>query len=326
MYAMAQNSRVGVVVVTSNHREVVGALLRGFERSEEPVSITIVDQASSDGTSSWLRETFPSVMGFRNFHDVGTARALNQGVAFTLSKWTATDFPFRYVVFTTPDAVWQESAIATCTRIMDSDRTVMAVCPLVLQRTMIDSDSEDDLLSDRIVSAGAERTLARRIRDRKNGELLDALPEIEEIYCGSRRAIVVRASVFTECDEGDKHWFNVRFPNEVVDTDFFWRMQSRGLKTVCASNARVSVRALSELKQRTKRSEQDDARGWRLLMWKNERLSIRWKNGFSMLWAIIKDWLRGIIHPSRWKGVAIAWFERWSITRRKKTKSDTITT
>src|SRR2546427_11846850 len=76
---------LAVVIVTFNTRDLVLQCVRSVcedaDRAGRSCRVIVVDNASTDGTASAVRDTFPTVHLIANPANVGLARALNQGVA-----------------------------------------------------------------------------------------------------------------------------------------------------------------------------------------------------------------------------------------------------
>lgn len=70
--------RAGIVIVTFNSAEAVGACLAAATR--QPVDIVVVDNASTDGTVAVVRQ-WPQVQLIANTANRGFAAAVNQGIA-----------------------------------------------------------------------------------------------------------------------------------------------------------------------------------------------------------------------------------------------------
>jgi GT2 family glycosyltransferase len=71
-----------VVIPTVNARELLARSLASLDRqTRKPAGIVVVDNASTDGTASMVRERFPGVELLRLESNVGFGRAINRGVA-----------------------------------------------------------------------------------------------------------------------------------------------------------------------------------------------------------------------------------------------------
>ena len=77
--------RVDVVVVTHDTRELTlrcaESVLAAGDAGEARISLTVVDNASSDGTAEALAERFPPARVLRNAENLGYGAACNQGLA-----------------------------------------------------------------------------------------------------------------------------------------------------------------------------------------------------------------------------------------------------
>jgi GT2 family glycosyltransferase len=108
------SSSLAAVIVTFNSRDDIGrcleSLLTHTDRSD--TSVTVVDNASPDGTAALVRASFPQVNVIDAGSNVGFSRANNLGVRATSSD---------YVLFLNPDTVVKANAIAALVDAMEAD-------------------------------------------------------------------------------------------------------------------------------------------------------------------------------------------------------------
>src|SRR5687767_1774856 len=87
-------AKISVVIVNYNGRHLLGELLASLARQTRPAEeVIIVDNASSDGSVSYLQESFPWVKviglnentGFAEGNNIGVARAQGDYIALTNS-------------------------------------------------------------------------------------------------------------------------------------------------------------------------------------------------------------------------------------------------
>ena len=75
---------LAVVIVTFNTRDLVLQCLQSVcedaERTNRPYRVIVVDNASTDGTATAIRDAFPLVRLIENSANAGPARAFNQGL------------------------------------------------------------------------------------------------------------------------------------------------------------------------------------------------------------------------------------------------------
>jgi GT2 family glycosyltransferase len=81
---------INVVIVTYNNRELLKSCIASVEKSLENSGysgqITIVDNASSDGTGKMIDESFPNVHHVVNKQNFGLSKALNIGIKEKLNS------------------------------------------------------------------------------------------------------------------------------------------------------------------------------------------------------------------------------------------------
>lgn len=96
---------VAIVIVTYNVHDEISACLTSLEdQTDHPrTSITIVDNASRDGTTERVRQQWPVVRVIETGENLGFARANNVGIRATVSE---------YVLLLNPDTVVRRGAIA----------------------------------------------------------------------------------------------------------------------------------------------------------------------------------------------------------------------
>ena len=70
-----------MVIPTLNARDLLARALGSLEAQTVPVVVVVVDNASTDGTTEMVAESFPAVKVVRNDRNLGFGRAVNCGVA-----------------------------------------------------------------------------------------------------------------------------------------------------------------------------------------------------------------------------------------------------
>ena len=80
---------LSVVLVCWNNRDYLEPCLRSLFEGEmrRRFEVVVVDNGSSDGSQTMLREKFPQVQLIQNEHNVGLSRASNQGIEATLGRY-----------------------------------------------------------------------------------------------------------------------------------------------------------------------------------------------------------------------------------------------
>ena len=100
---------LAIIIVTYNSRDEIGMCLESLVGHTEPfeTTITVVDNASSDGTAAFVRKQYPSVQVIEAGGNLGFSRANNLGIRATKSD---------YVLLLNPDTVSPPGAIQTLVR------------------------------------------------------------------------------------------------------------------------------------------------------------------------------------------------------------------
>jgi GT2 family glycosyltransferase len=100
---------LAIIIVTYNSKDEIGQCLESLVGHTEPfpTTITVVDNASSDGTADLVRHRYPGVQVIDAGGNLGFSRANNLGIRATKSD---------YVLLLNPDTVSPPGAIQTLVR------------------------------------------------------------------------------------------------------------------------------------------------------------------------------------------------------------------
>ena len=106
---MAARDSLAIIIVTYNSRGDIDACLKSIAGHTKPfpTTITVVDNASPDGTGDYVRAKWPEVAVIDAGANLGYARANNLGIRATTSD---------YVLLMNPDTVAPPGAIPTLVR------------------------------------------------------------------------------------------------------------------------------------------------------------------------------------------------------------------
>jgi N-acetylglucosaminyl-diphospho-decaprenol L-rhamnosyltransferase len=106
---LADRDSIAIIIVTFNSVDEIDACLDSLvgHTSPFPTTITVVDNASADGTAQHVRERWPTVQVIDSGGNLGFARANNIGIRATASE---------YVLLMNPDTVAPPGAIQTLVR------------------------------------------------------------------------------------------------------------------------------------------------------------------------------------------------------------------
>ena len=106
---MPDRDSLAIIIVTYNSAQEIDACLQSLvgHTSPFPTTITVVDNASKDGTAELVRQRWPSVQVIGSGGNLGFAKANNIGIRATKSD---------YVLLINPDTVSPPGAIQTLVR------------------------------------------------------------------------------------------------------------------------------------------------------------------------------------------------------------------
>ncbi|MEO5928029.1 MAG: glycosyltransferase family 2 protein [Patescibacteria group bacterium] len=230
---MEEAKRVALNVVTWNSQAYLPNLLSSLEQQDaRDFMVTIVDNASTDGTVNWIQESHPGVAVLRNIRNQGFARAHNQAIAMVLSRWTEAELDKRYVLVSNPDLEFGPTSIRLLTAYMDAYPDVAACTPKLLRAFFksADEDRRETEQTNVIDSTGLTITKARRVFDRGAGEEDKGQYDMKtDIFGCSGACVMFRASalVASKCagEIFDEDIFAYK-----EDIDLAWRMRRLGYR------------------------------------------------------------------------------------------------
>jgi GT2 family glycosyltransferase len=195
-------------------------------------TVTVVDNASADGTMEWLTEHRPDVATLRNTQNKGFSRGHNQAISLAFSRWEGADFAARYVLVANPDLEFAPDAIEKLIAFMDEHPDVDACCPKLLRAIMQEDTHEGGIRdverTDVIDAMGIGITKSRRMIDRGAGERDTGQYDLEtRVFGPSGACALYRASSLQAAAEASG-WFDESFFAYQEDVDLAWRMRRMG--------------------------------------------------------------------------------------------------
>ena len=116
---------VSIIIVNYNVRDFLNNALVSVFQALEGIDgeVFVVDNASDDGSSDVVRQSFPNVRLIANNVNVGFAKANNQALAMSSGK---------YLMLLNPDTIVQEDTIRTLINFFEANGDVgMAGCKIL---------------------------------------------------------------------------------------------------------------------------------------------------------------------------------------------------
>ena len=139
------DARIGIVVLTHDRREEALRTLEHLPHRDD-IPITVVDNASSDGTADAVRARYPAVTIVRLDHNAGAA-GRNAGVFACRA---------RYIAFCDDDTWWNVATLENAAAVLDRHPSLA----VVTARVLVGDDAREDLASTRMAASPFPNTLA----------------------------------------------------------------------------------------------------------------------------------------------------------------------
>ena len=237
---MSSPLQVSVTIVTYNSSRFIRHCLESLLRQTGVrFDVTVVDNASTDGTRDILRSYAGRIHTFWNLENVGFAAAQNQAIARSTGEW---------VLVLNPDVVMEPGFLAELYATGKAADSAGTICGKLLS---IESNLEPPAAKT-IDSAGIYFTPAMRHFDRGWHEPDDGrFDRMEYVFGASAAAALYRRSMIADVADGED-FFDPDFFAYREDADVAWRAQLLGWKCIYTPHATAyHVRRVSPLNRRS---------------------------------------------------------------------------
>jgi len=213
--------RVSVVLVNFNDRQHLEACLSSLRMGASPLAydVTLVDNASADGSAEMAASRFPEVRLIRNTVNVGFGRANNQAAAESRAE---------FLLFLNTDTVMGAGAVAALVKEMQRDSRAGAAGPALIRapgRYQVSFGRRVDflaqLLQKTVINPYRKIQLRFARKTRKTGWL-------------SAACLLCRREAFAAVGGFDERFF-IYFE----DIDLCFRMRKAGWRLLHVPSARV---------------------------------------------------------------------------------------
>jgi GT2 family glycosyltransferase len=307
---MLEAQRVAVNIAATNALAALPNCLESLDaQTDRGFTITIVDNASTDGTIAWLQDRRADIVVLRNFRNQQFSRAQNQAIAFSKSRWAEEDLTRRYILVMAPDVELAPTALEALVAEMEADLGIAVAGPKVLNSKVTgireDGAREIERLSV-IRSCGLFISKSRRVIQRGRGETdhgqYDASADVFGI---SSVCALYRVSALLDVETKDEI-FDEDFGGALTDADLAWRMKRQGFRARFVSAA-VAWKHIGI----PERATVESVRNAFWLVWKNDEWVNRLMCAPWIFLAALADIGRALISPPRLKGFFVAlpgWF------------------
>jgi len=239
---MPKNSEnlVTVNIVTWQAEEYLPKLLTALlEQTYKKFSVLIIDNDSQDRTVSIIKENFPQLNIIKNKTNIGFAKAHNQAINWTKSK---------YVLCLNQDVVLEKNFIKECVEFMEKNSDVSVINGKILKW-----DTQKQTPINKIDTAGLMVLKNHKVVDR--GQSLPAENKFirsEEIFGASGACPFFRRTSLEEV-KINYEYFDEQFFSYKEDVDLAFRLRLAGcrafyLPTAIAYHDRTSAPRTNKLR------------------------------------------------------------------------------
>jgi GT2 family glycosyltransferase len=223
---LSKDIDVAAVMIAWNSMDWLPGALESLEQQNHPLaSITIVDNASTDGVAEFVASRHPRATVLRNQENLGFAAAVNQGIRASTAEW---------VLVLNPDLTLERDHVSQLL-LAATERPDAGMLGGLLRRP----DGQVD-------SAGLElhRYLLRPLDRTVSPARAGSQPEVVFGICAAA-ALYRRAMLEDTAYHGE--YFDTAFFAYYEDVDLAWRACHRGWKAYFVPSARgMHVRGASE--------------------------------------------------------------------------------
>ncbi len=228
-------ARISVHIVSWNHARVLQDAVESLRaQTFRDFTLTVVDNASTDGSVDVVRSSFPDATVLRNFKNLGFSRAHNQAVELARNRWADDDKKGRssidrYVIVMNPDVILTPNFLEELARGVDGRYGVASASGKLLKVYPRLEEDADPRFSTKLDSAGLRMRRDRRAADRGAGEQDGpAYAEPAEIFGPSGALALYRAEAIDALREADGEFLDEDFFAYKEDVDVAWRLRLLG--------------------------------------------------------------------------------------------------
>lgn len=206
---------VSVIIPNYNGEKFLEACLKALKNQKNIFEVIIVDNASSDSSVNYIKNTHPDFTLIINEENLGFAAAVNQGI-----QASKTD----YVFLLNNDTELEENCISKLVKCIETDENIFAVSSKMIQ--FENRDVMDD--------AGDEYTILGWTKKVGNGRSLDLYNKKREVFSACAGAALYRRSILKEIGYFDENFFAY-----LEDIDISYRARIQGYKSIYCPEAVV---------------------------------------------------------------------------------------
>ena len=209
------NVRVSIIIPHWNGIDILSECLSSLVNTKhDSYEIIVVDNASTDGSQSWIKNTYPQIKLIENDKNYGYAGGCNVG---------ALEAKGNYLVFLNNDTIQDPDWIQNLENFMKKDKVIAAVQPKILNyfnKNIFDYAGGSGGYMDWFCFPYARGRIFSK-QERDIGQYNDS----KQCFWSSGTAFMVRKKLFFEAGKFDKYFFS-----HMEEIDLCWRLQAMGFQ------------------------------------------------------------------------------------------------
>ena len=207
--------RVSIIIPHWNGIDTLSeCLISLFKTRHDSYEVIVVDNASTDGSQSWLKNKYPQVKLIENDKNYGYAGGCNRG---------ALEANGDYLIFLNNDTIQDPDWIQNLEKFMKKDKMIAAVQPKILNyfnKRIFDYAGGSGGYMDRFCFPFARGRIFS-----KQEEDIGQYNDSKQCFWSSGTAFMVRKDLFFEAGKFDEYFFS-----HMEEIDLCWRLQAMGFQ------------------------------------------------------------------------------------------------
>ena len=237
-------AKFSIHIVSWNSARVLAEALESLRaQTFKDFTLTVVDNASTDGSVDVVRERLAEATVLRNFKNLGFSAAHNQAIELARNRWADDDKKGRssvdrYVLVMNPDIILTPDFLEKLARGVDGRYEVGSATGKLLRVRRSSVEGGDPEFTDVLDSAGLVMKRNRRAADRGAGEK-DG-PEYAtptEVFGVSGALALYRAEAVDALRDVSGEVYDADFFAYKEDVDVAWRLRLLGWKAAYVPQA-----------------------------------------------------------------------------------------
>jgi GT2 family glycosyltransferase len=228
-------ARISVHLVSWNSAKVLPEAIGSLKaQTFKDWSLTVVDNASKDGTVELVRKKIPEATVLRNFKNLGFSHAHNQAIQMARQKWSrdnreGSESEERYVLLMNPDIIMVPDFLEKLIAYADGKSAIGSFGGKLLKVLPRLEEHEDPRFTEIIDSTGMRVRLNRRVTERGAGEKDEGqYDDSEEVFGISGALALYRIEALDSAALGDGEILDEIFFAYKEDVDLAWRLRLLG--------------------------------------------------------------------------------------------------